>query len=400
MPGCFFVPKTIACVWEMGSGLGHLTRLKPWVEHALKQDHRVALVVKELQNVHAVYDVNKIELLQAPCVTTPPSKLPLISWSEMLLLRYQSSALLANHLAAWRSIFSLINPDLVIYDSSPAALIASFGAPWLKWNVGSPFFMPRFDTPEFGVFPVAKREPAMLKRLKNSERQFLRLVQESFVLIGESRQISAVRELVAQADKELLTTLPQFDYFGSRSTGEYLGMPASIGGGAALPTWPVDSGIKIFAYLKRFPGMGSFLEALERSGVGAAIYSRDISSALKKKFSKNIYMDSPASMEAVCDDADLVIHMAGSQTVARCMKVGVAQLLIATALEQLFTAQSAQKLGAAFVVMGTASSYDIVIKQALLHAAKGRRPFKGARSEFLDGSYYEARASELIAEFC
>ncbi len=227
----------------------------------------------------------------------------------------------------------------------------------------------------------------------------LRLIQESFALIGQSRQISSVRELVAQADKELLTTLPQFDYFGPRSTGEYVGMPASLGGGAALPAWPVDSKIKIFAYLKRFPGMGAFLEALERAGVGAAIYSRDISSSLKKTFSKNVYMESPALMDAVCTEADLVIHMAGSQTVARCMKAGVAQLLIATAMEQLFTAQSAQKLGAAFVVTPAASSYDIVIKQALLHAAKGRRPFEGARSELLDGSHYGLRVEELIAGF-
>jgi hypothetical protein len=381
----------------MGSGLGHLTRLKPLVEHAVEAGHRVSLIVKELVNIHTIFDIKKLDLLQAPYQTTPAPAMVPISWSEMMLLRFASPARLANFVAAWRSTFDMVKPDLVIYDSSPAALMASFGQPWAKWTVGSPFFMPRIDMSHVGIFPSVKLDASTLKRLQRSEQSLLKFVNQAFDLAGSGQQINGVPDLVGQVDKELLTTLPEFDYFGARSTGEYVGMPASIGGGVGLPAWPSSSKFKVFAYLKNFPGLGSFLESLQKSGIAAVIYSIGIPGVVRKKYDSHVYMDSPASMDVVCAEADLVVHMAGSQTVARCMKVGVAQILISTGLEQLFTAQSAQKLGMAYVVHGTAKSYDSVIEQALLRIAKGKRPLEGIKDGLLDGSHYESRVAELVA---
>ncbi len=317
----------------------------------------------------------------------------------MLLLRYRGAQRLANYLSAWRSVLELIKPDLVVYDSSPTALIASLGGAWSKWTVGSPFFMPRIDTPRVGVFPNADAEDATLKRLERSERDLLTLVKAARQLVSWGSGPEAVRDFIAEAELQMVTTLPQFDYFGSREIGEYVGMPASGVAGACPPAWPVGSGPKVFAYLKSFPGLKALLAALESSGVSAVIYSRDISAADRKKFARNVYLDAPASMDAVCAEADLVIHMAGSQTVARCMQSGVSQLLIATGLEQLFTAQAAQRLGAAFVVQGSTAKFDVVLRQALLHARKGRLPFESARPEQLDGSFYDERVANAIAEF-
>lgn len=393
------VSRTIACVWEIGSGLGHLTRLRPFVTHALSAGHRVCLISKELHNIQAVFNVRDVTILQAPYDTTPSPKQIPISWCEMLLLRYRSATRLANYLSAWRSILELIQPDLVVYDSSPTALIASLGGNWSKWTVGSPFFMPRIDTPQVGAYPNAKSDEATLKRLNKSELDLLTLIQKSQQLASSDSGLTAVRDLIAQADLQMLTTLPQFDYFGQRRIGEYVGMPASGVTGACLPAWPAGAGPKVFAYLKSFSGMTSLLTALEKSGASAVIYSREISAADKKRFAGNVYLDAPASMDAVCAEADLVIHMAGSQTVARCMQLGVTQLLIATGMEQLFTAQAAQRLGSAFVVQGSSANFDLLIRQALLHARKGRRPLDGVQSELLDGSFYDARVAAALAAF-
>lgn len=356
----------------------------------------MVLVSKELENVHVVFDVRELCLLQSPYLVTPALRVLPISWTESLLFRYRSASILANHLMAWRSLFDLIKPDLVVYDASPAALIASLGEGWLKWTVGNSFFMPRVDMPFVGVYPNAKQGAETAERLKKSERIFIGLVNEAFAEAGLDRRIGNVRDILGQVDRELLRNLPQFDYFGARSTGEYVGMPSSISRSAIVPAWPSRSKLKVFAYLKIFPGLERLLAGLERAGLFAVIYIRGVAEATKQKYSSHLFLDGPASMDVVCAEADLVIHMAGSQTVARCMQSGVPQLLIALGMEQLFTARAAQKLGAAVVTQGEARSYDVVISQALLHASKGRRVIEGCDPAFLDGSRYAARMAQLI----
>jgi hypothetical protein len=390
--------KKIVCIWEIGAGLGHLTRLRPIVRHATAAGHQVFLIAKQLHNIQTVFDIRQLTVLQAPHDNTPkPRKIP-ISWCEMLLLRYQNSDRLANFLAAWRSVLDLIEPDLVVYDSAPTALIASLGGRWTKWTVGSPFFMPRIDTAQVGVFPNADSNPNSIKRLENSEAALLSLIGKAHETLAWQTRLARMHDLLAQADLQMVTTLPQFDYLGTRQIGEFVGMPASIDGQTCQPAWPWGSKPKVFAYLKAFHGMRALLGALEKSEASSIIYSRDISAADKKKFASLTYLDAPASMDAVCAEADLVIHMAGSQTVARCMTSGVTQLLITTAMEQLFTAKSAQQLGAAFVVHDSSANFELFIRQALLHARKGRRPFADARPELLDGSFYDARVATALAE--
>jgi hypothetical protein len=92
-------------------------------------------------------------------------------------------------------------------------------------------------------------------------------------------------------------------------------------------------------------------------------------------------------MDAVCAEADLVIHMAGSRTVARCMLSGVPQLPIATGMEQLFAAKAAQGLGTAFLLDASSAGFEVILRQALIRARQGRRPYEGVRSELRDGSF-------------
>jgi len=381
----------------MGSALGHLATFKPVIDRALAVGHRVVLVAKELDNIHVMFDIRELCLLQSPYLVTPTlSRLP-ISWTESLIPRYRSTAKFANHLAAWRSLFDVIQPDLVVYDSSPAALVASLGSHWLKWTVGNAFSMPRMDLPFVGVYPSAHKGEETVERLRKSEEIFLSMVNDSLLLAGFDQKIGDLREIPAQADRELLKMAPQFDYFSARSTGEYVGVPApALAKSAVAPCWPATSRFKVFAYLKNFPGLERFLASLEQAGVSAVIYIRGLAAATKKKFAGHLFLDGPACMDVVCAEADLVIHMAGFQTVSRCMQVGVPQLLIALGMEQLFTAKSAQKLGAALVTDGEAKNYGVVISQALLHASKGRRMIEACEPALLDGTRYATRMAELV----
>ncbi|MEA5472741.1 nucleotide disphospho-sugar-binding domain-containing protein [Synechococcus sp. CCY9201] len=381
----------------MGGGLGHLTRLKPFVQSALEAGHEVSLVVKELANIRAVYETMPHHVFQAPYETTPGCAITPISWPEMLMVRYGRSKKLSCFLEAWYSILDLVNPDLVIYDASPTALLASLEYSCMKWTVGGPFFMPRTDMPFVGIMPNASGTPDVKKRLHDSERTFLDVVNQALIQTGRSA-IANVKDIIEQMDKQLLTTIPELDYFGARSIGDYVGMPPSDVPGIALPPWPAAARLKVFAYLKIFPGWETFLEDMEAIGLPALIYTRDASNALKGKLKRHIFLESPASMDEVCSQADLVVHMAGSQTVARCLHAGVPQLMIGTGLEQIFTAKAAEKIGAGLVLKPSKSGYGEQLEAAIALAKKGRIKFPKERREMLDGAYFNSHVRAFMQE--
>ncbi len=381
----------------MGSGLGHLARLRPFVDASLNAGYEVTLVAKELEGIRPAYLNRSIRLFQAPWDTTPSPRVLPISWSETLLLRYRSADRLASYIAAWRSIFDAVLPDLVVYDASPTALLASIGAPWAKWTVGAPFFMPRTDLSVLGMYPNVASMRDSVSRLKGSERSLLRMIRESLAVLGLP-MISGIAEILSQVDRELLTTVPELDYFGRRSTGEYLGMPASNLDGASLPAWPNASGPKIFAYIKKCRARDSFLADLESLGLAAMVYAPGSPAGLESSFPSHVFLKRPASMIEVCQQSDLVVHMGGSQTVARCLAAGLPQLLLVQGMEQLFTARSAERLGAVIVSSASASKFDEAITAASQLAARGRFPAPDIAEPLLDGSLYEQRVSELLLE--
>lgn len=386
----------ILCAWEMGGGLGHLARLIPFIDVALEKGHHIAIVVKELENIDSIYGDREITLYQAPYDTTPRSQILPCSWPETLLLRYRSTERLRSYLRAWKSVFNAEEPDVVIYDAAPTAMIASLCGGWRKWAVGSPFFMPRVDLPLMGAFPLRVTVEKLQQRLRSSESRLLKLIhgaldsQERLALLD-------IRDIILQLDTELLTTIPEFDYYGARRRGEYVGMPSSPPSGAPLPAWPTGTRLKVFGYLKSFKGWEKLLQEMESENLPAIIYSRDANEPFRHQFKRHVFISAPADMVSVVAEADLVIHMAGSQTVARCMQNGVPQLMITTGLEQLLTAQAAERIGAGIQVSQSTESYIPKLRQAVELARNGKLSLHLERSDLLDGSYYERRARELIS---
>ena len=387
----------VLCVWEMGAGLGHLSRLKPFVVSAVDAGFQVSLAVKELDGVHSVFPEYSLNLFQAPYDNTPAVNKEPISLLEALLARYREPRRLASYLVAWRSIFRSVSPDLVIYDSSPTALLAGLDGEWAKWTTGSPFFMPRTDLPYVGPFPNISSFEEHGARLERSQHQLLSLVNAS---LSEAKMdsISNVGEIFNRVNRELLTTVPELDYFGPRSVGEYIGMPASPEANRSLPPWPEKRKLKIFVYLRDFKGREKFIASLGEKGLYSIVYSPGMGRRQSESFAGHVYLDGPALMSEVCQQADLVVHMGGSQTVARCLAAGVPQMLLVSSMEQTFTAKSALNFGSMVICKALASDYSRAIDKAVEIAERGRFDPPLIQPELLDGSVMNRRIPRLFDE--
>ncbi|MGM0632793.1 MAG: glycosyltransferase [Pseudomonadota bacterium] len=362
----------ILCVWEMGSALGHLANLKPFVDQARAHGHQVTLALKELQNTHLFFPDASLARFQSPYLHRPPGRRyqPLRSFTQLLLQRFETTEELETLCLAWWSIFDAVRPDLVIYDYAPVAQLASHGAPWQKWAVGSGFLLPRTDLPYLGVFPRMPNSPRNVASLEEAEQHLLTLANQTLSRLGQPG-LTRVRGLYEQLNRQWLLTCPELDHFGRRPGHTYLGK-TTLSGGAA-PSWPARPGPRVFGYLSNCAAIEPLLDQLERHGASVVIYSRDLPDALKERFPDMVFSHAPVDMHAVVEQADLVINMASHATALTAFLAGIPQVLLPRHQEQQFLAWRLVERGAGVAIPPRAVEVSREFRNAMGLVERGRQ---------------------------
>src|SRR5688500_4148992 len=113
---------TVLLTWELGGGMGHLARLRPIALALSRLGHRVIGAFGELSNVTTVFAEVPAEFVQAPAKRhrgdaggrAPQNHAQLLEQSA-----FGDAAELRALVAAWRTLFGLVQPDLLVCDHSP-----------------------------------------------------------------------------------------------------------------------------------------------------------------------------------------------------------------------------------------------------------------------------------------
>ncbi len=373
---CSSEPKRVVCVWEMGGNLGHLSNLKLFVDEALSRGHRVSLVARQLQHVATVFGDQDIDLWQAPYLAFPFDETlgPLVSYPEMILSQgFSNTDQLHALIKAWDNIFSRLNPDLVVYDHAPTALIASTDQNWKKWAVGSGFLIPRTDLPFFGVFPDVPKNTQNTQRLKAVDKQVLSIINS----VLERRNLPQWQGLsywFQQCDSQLLTTWPEADHLGARIDGRYLGAEVSMGG--AQPHWELSSKgqdekqrahkPRVFVYVNPFEGLQRLLEALSQSA-DVIVYCKNASPKMVRNFSGTVaFSEQPLDMSLVLKSADYFVTNGNHGTSAQALRVGLPQMIIPLQREQMLMAMRIKQAGKGFIIRPGLEDYSGAVRKLYL----------------------------------
>lgn len=142
--------RTILFAWELGAGFGHLMRLAPLARALSACGFRVYAALRDLNMAHGIFDP-AVMLLSAPyrIVMSPPSRVADNFADVIAELTFADDGVLHAHASAWRNLFELIKPDLIVFDHSPTALLAARGLAARKVVIGNGFLVP----PAGDVFP-------------------------------------------------------------------------------------------------------------------------------------------------------------------------------------------------------------------------------------------------------
>jgi len=266
---------TILLTWELGGGLGHLINLFPLAQGLSQRGHRVYAAVQDIGRAERAFRSVKGTVPFSPITTkggppSPPAPLPAgegrmgqspgldIAYLQAPAKIYTSPGaiepqrtfahILHNHgfgdrcelralASAWRGLFELARPDLIVFDHSPTGLLAARGLPARKAIIGSGFFCPVDECPMADLRPWL---PAATERLRQEEDQVLANANAVLAAWGQP-PLERLSRLFHDVDECFLATLPELDHYAGRK-GALTPGPSPGGRGEQITPGPSPGG--------------------------------------------------------------------------------------------------------------------------------------------------------------
>jgi UDP:flavonoid glycosyltransferase YjiC (YdhE family) len=341
------IMPTILLTWELGGGIGHLMNLRPIGQELVRRGHRVIAALRDISRAGEIFGGTGIEFLPAPVHRSrdkPPFE-PEQGFCHLLAnIGFADERSLSASFTAWNTLLDWIKPDLVVADHSPTALLALWGRPIPRVNVGLGFFCPLDTFPLPHV--VRKDDPQHQERMIRNE---VELTGKVNLLLQRARRplLTRLSQLFNQIDEVVLATYREFDHYGARPDVRYWGHWPF--GGGIEPVWPAGEGPRVYAYLKPFPALQELLRFLHRARCPTLIFAGGIESAVQDDLASPTlrFENRPLNLHLVAQQCDLVITNGGHGTTVGILLAGKPCVLVPLFTEQLMFALKVKQIGAA-----------------------------------------------------
>ena len=332
----------ILCVWELGVGLGHLAPLAALIDELTRRGNEVFCAVKDLSQAHIFFEDSTVTLIQAPVwLVRSNASSKTHSFADILLSRgYHSVDTLASLISAWSSLYDFVNPDLVVFDHSPTAMLAAR----LK-NFPRVIFSTSFVTPVPGaalisLLPWEKDEEAVV----SSEERVLVTINQCL----DKFQASPLRYIgdIYESKLTVLHGFMELDFYqGTRSDCRYIGSLENSGTLFQKPQWKQNTSPKVFAYLRcQAAHSERILEALSQLDADVCCYYIGASSDLCAKWSDRMHISNkPFDLNLAHKAADVVVCHGGAGTVNSALQAGLPVVSAPIQLEQVHTSILVEK---------------------------------------------------------
>ncbi|MFG6417073.1 glycosyltransferase [Roseateles sp. DC23W] len=357
----------ILMAWEMGANMGHIDRLLLTARALRSRGHEVSFVLRDLSRAHARIAAEGFAIGQAPVwlpkLANPP---PLSNYTTVLAAAgWLDAPGLAGLISGWRRWYEVLQPDVLICDHAPTALLASRGLGMSVWTIGTSFEVP----PRGAHFPpMAHWEPCSGSRSATDDATLLPAANQALALHG----LAPLARLTDLFDgcHQAIASLPELAHYDGYGPDMPFCGPTYVGDSGIEPVWPGSVGPKVFAYLN--PAHTEFarlMQALRELGVRALVHAKGLSPAGAQRLGgpQLRFETQPVRLDPALAEADLVVSHGGLGTATAALLAGKPQLAVATHMEQLMTGRrlATQGLGLAVPPGATATDWRHLIGQLL-----------------------------------
>jgi hypothetical protein len=294
---------------------------------------------------------------------------------------------------AWRAVYDLVRPDLIVFEHSPTAILASHAYDVRRMNVGTGFTCPPDREPLPDWRPYLKNDA---ERLHDDERR-VRAVANELLVAWNKRPLERLTDLYQREIVTILSTFAELDHFGPRPGGDYWG--AWSAGFGRPPDWPTAPGQRVFAYLKPFRALEALLDCLVRRRTPTVIYGPSIDGQVQKRFQCDTLRFAAEAVElgAAGRECDLAILNGTHGTTAAMLLAGKPSLQIPLYLEQQLSADNVVKMDAGLSAETNNEQRVVVQLETLLDNTDRFAPAAAAFAARYAGFDYRGQIGRLAA---
>lgn len=335
----------ILVAWEFGGGLGHLSHLAPFINSLISLGHRVVLATREATHLDLFNFPDSLIILPTPQVNlrTQQKHVNANITSILMPLGYGDPAALKGMVKGWQGIIELANPDLIIFDYAPTALLAAKETNCKKVVIGSGFaeLLPNSNTNILSPWVDGIEKIAM-----QHERQIVRNVN-SVCRWMDVQEIAFFSDLF-RSDLTLLATLPELDPYKRDSLQAlYLVQEKTLTHKKKI-FWQDNGKPKVFVYLKRNArNTAVIMEALQQSDLDVICCCPN--SSVESKGGMQVFSE-PVELAPILPSADCLINHASKELVCEGLCYGVPQIVAPAQLEQVDNGRRMEILGVGIVL--------------------------------------------------
>lgn len=351
--------------------MGHYMNLRALADGLARRGHQVIAVLRDLAPARTFFTDPSILFLQAPFLHERAGGIePVCTFAQILYSGgFGKLSELAIFADAWRRLFEKFEPDLIVFDHSPTALLAARGLPVRRALIGTGFFSPPDVSPLPNLRIWLMPDNNVLIRHEHEVLENINAVLARW----NQPPLERVSQLYRQVDQDFLLTFRELDCYAehrrdahasdipSQATGltsqslapspqppapEYWGVWTS--GLGRSPEWPPGPGPKIFAYLKPFKALPQLLDRLLGLLNPILIYAPEIDPRMRSHFQcPNLrFLDEAADMKQVARECGLAILNGTHATTVAMLLAGKPALHIPVFLEQAINARAVESVGA------------------------------------------------------
>lgn len=365
------LPK-ILFAWELGDNLGHAAQIARVASH-LEAQADLTLAVQNVAVMRQMAPDLKSALLQAPFAPQRPIQRPEDagrSYSDVMrICGWESADRLSALIEAWRSLFRLVQPDVIVSQAAPTALLAARGL-----GRKTAMFGAGYDCP-----PRCAPMPAFLHWTPDAsdglaEREAI-VVQTANAALARhaAPQLDRFSD-VLEVDAYMVTTTATLDHYAPRDQFEpdhdsYVG-PISVVDQGETRNWRADVQHRIFAYLRpkspHFEAAVRALSQLDPKSCHVILAAPGISEELQTRLKATAVdaLGTAVRLDALLDDCTLVMSHCSNGTSAAAVQAGVPQIGLPNHPEQVMRARA---IGAAGLGLALAGQYGA---KEVLHTIK------------------------------
>ena len=160
----------VLLTWELGGGLGHLVNLKPFAQQLSRRGHEVFAALKDVTGAAEVFGNARVAYLQAPICAPGGTHVDLPrTFAEIMHNNgFCDLGSIRSLCQAWRHLYEYVQPDLIVFDHSPMAMLAARGLDAKRVMVGTGFFCPPLSYPLPDLRPALDSDPMELRRCEDA----------------------------------------------------------------------------------------------------------------------------------------------------------------------------------------------------------------------------------------